>query len=223
MTVNLLFIKDDSYGIITWHNITIYENIYLCYKLQAQFLVAAAHLMLFFSCLRLFTSTYKRGIQQHQRDLEPKGDFHQSNQVQAAIERVYKIQQQLRKLNWRNWGEYLHTFPIITGIWGRKITHQTACGKCPQEELTSAFLSSCDFFLYCFCSPTTLSGHHMLHHRRGQWMMPATKSWEETLEGLADMRPDSFYMCQTIYKIISSKEKQKIPTNCFTSLGEFLL
>lgn len=61
-------------------------------------------------------------LQQHGRiwpgHLEAKGDFPQSNQVQAAINRVHKDQHRRENASyWKGWGEYLHGLPITTGIW----------------------------------------------------------------------------------------------------------
>lgn len=44
-------------------------------------------------------------------------------------------------------------FPYNNKIWSSRITHQTACGKCPQVELISAFLSYCDFLFVVSAPP----------------------------------------------------------------------
>lgn len=53
-------------------------------------------------------------------------------------------------------------------------------------------------------------------------MMPATKSWEGTLERLADMTPHCFYIAKKIENR-NLKEQAEDPTSCLVPLGEFLL
>lgn len=195
----------------------------LLYKWQAQFSVAGARLMLLFSCLHLFPIRIL--LQQHTGIwtalLEAKGDSHQSNRVQAAIDRVHKTQQQQRKFQvLKKLGRILAHFPDNNRDLGPQNSSPTSVWKMSPGRADFNFPHLFWFSLCSFCSSTTLSGHHTLQHRRRQWMMPATECWEETLEGPAAMTPQCFCMCQTKYKIIPSKGKQKIPTN--SSSGEFL-
>lgn len=142
-------------------------------------------------CLHIF--------QQHRRiwtvPLEDEGDLHQSNQVQAAIERVHKTQQQLRKFQvLKKLRRIPPHFPYNNRGLGQQNNPSNSMWKMSPGRADFSFPQLLWFSLCFFCSATTLSGHHMLHHRRGQWIMPATKGWEDTLEGLANMTPHCFYM-----------------------------
>lgn len=178
--------------------------------------------MLLFSFLHLFPIHIL--LQQHRgiwtSHLETKGDFHQSNPVLTAVGRVHKTEQQQRKFQvLKQLGRIPPCFPYNNRDLGLQNNPPNHMWKMSLGRADFSFLQLLWFSLCYFCSSTTLSGHHMLYRRREQGMMPATECWEETLEGLDEMTSHCFYMCQTKYKIIPSKGRQRILTNCLTSLG----
>lgn len=136
-------------------------------------------------CLSLFP--IYRLLQRHRGiwtgHLEAKGDLPQTNQVQAAINRVHKTQQSRENARYRkDWAQYLHSVPSIMGIWDCKVAHQPSSGICPQVELVSTCLSSCDigFLLAASAAPQTFL---CITEEASEWCWLQSTAGQQCLQG----------------------------------------